>query len=493
VAMRVVGLRRTAFLVSVATLCVWVFSSSVASATPYPLPSFPPPRPAPPVAADRSPLHFPAPGGAPAPGRVPAPPPAHLSFSGSDTAAPATVGGDPSYGIADAQGAFLNYWNNNLFYNKTNNTGLEPQVPLTTVRFFVPWDAFGTANSSGQCIDNTSSTYTTAQLNAQAQLYYSLEAASPSYDNLDVLIVLNGGNLTVSGDTAQPTDSQYQCGFIYLANAVRNSWGYASFAHEYEIYNEPDEPPASMCASTAAEYYIDAEAMDNYLGGADSLIAGGFGDKAMEEYTECGGGVFVSDYLQDVLNDYYSWCTYYGLCHYPAALSGHPYDDPDASYSSGNVTTQTSWLVSQANYYTDGEFATLPIWLTETAVWLTNIHPSSCQAGSGHSDVDSVDNNTFAACVDDSPIHQATAAGGWLNLANVSQVARVYYYEFQAGYNWDSALVAPDGARRPSYCMLIHADGGSASSCAGDTNYNDTLEGSPWDQDYQDNPNGTQH
>lgn len=37
-------------------------------------------------------------------------------------------------------------------------------------------------------------------------------------------------------------------------------------------------------------------------------------------------------------------------------------------------------------------------------------------------------------------------------------------------------MVANDGTDwqpRPSYCVLVHADGGSPSACAGDGNYND--------------------
>jgi hypothetical protein len=395
----------------------------------------------------------------------------------TSSVAPATASGTVAYGLADAQGAFLNYWSDPKF-NKT----LKPDVPLSTIRVFVPWDAYATASGT-TCIDNTGATNTSAQLAAQSQLYYELEAASPTYDNLNVLIVLSNAT-TVSTDTATPTDNQYECAFLYLANAVRNSYHYASFAHEYEIYNEPDANPPAMCSDKAAGLYWDAGWMDYYVGNADSLIAGGFGDRAMGGGPDCHPGQFIPNYLGYLWDNVSSLCSYASRCNYPVAISGHPYEDTVNSYASGNNTTQTAYLIQQINGY--AYWVGMPVWLTESAVWLTDYNPSSCPAGPGHSDVDSGDNLKGAACVDDSPIHQATAATGWQNLATVPQVARVYWYEFQAGQNYDAGLLAPNGQARPSFCVLTHADGGSPSACAADTNFNDLSHGSPWDQDYND-------
>lgn len=378
------------------------------------------------------------------------------------------------------------------YYNSQPFTTLKTDLPVSRVRFFIPWDAFGTANSSGQCTNDTSSTYTSQQQTDILTLFYSLYTAGPADANLGVTVVLDGGPLAVPGDTKQPTESQYICGFGYLIQAVRSTWssyGFASYANEYEVYNEPDAE--GICSSVAAEYYLDAIEADDFVNGGhvyDSLIIGAFGDRAMNKGPDCGGGQFVPKYMSNAANDYNYGCSMSSaLCVWPEATSGHPYDDPDNTYcgSSSCDEAQTSWLVQEVNTGFSGD----PVFLTETAVWLTDPTAAFCAAGPGHPDVDAIDNGTDAACVDDNPTNQANAAQTWLNLASVPQVYRVYWYQYQASPNWDSALLAASGQARPSYCVLIHE--GTPSWCA--ANVNDTSQGQPYDQDYEDNPGGTQH
>jgi hypothetical protein len=419
------------------------------------------------------------------------------SNAASSSVSPATVlypGG--TYGIADAVGQFLSYYNQSYF------TNLQAAEPIKDVRFFVPWDAFGTASGSS-CVNNTSSTYTSAQLSAQDTLYFSLAAAN--IDKLDPLISLEG-DPTVSGDpTAPTTETQYQCAIAGLLLAIHDTWGLGSLVHEYEFFNEPDAV-SGLSAATAALYFEGFAWVEAFEGWTDFGIAGTFGDKAMNEGGDPGGsGTFVADYLTDIENDYYTLCATYSVCVYPGAVSGHAYDDVDDSYTSGSYSAGTRWLVSQVDHYLVGD---PPVWITEAGVAQSLTTSTSgpnavgCPSGPTHSDKDPNDNNAVSACVDDSAIHQATAAQGFLNLANVSGVERVYWYQFTQNYNWDSALVANDmlgggdcaagaiwpasgctGQPRPAYCMLYwHSDGVTPATCAASATYNDThtLAGSTY-------------
>jgi hypothetical protein len=441
-----------------------------------------------PVPVATPPPAFPRPGGLPLPQDVLPGTAAPSSTAIAAAKASSVMPAAPSYvtyGLGDPLGSFLNYWDNSTFINT-----LKPDVPLSAgIRIIVPWDMYGTSNGSS-CIDNGSSgsPYNSQQLADQSNLYYSLLAASPAYDNLNVMLAPSsyGVQLAVNNDLTQPSDLSYECGFIGLVNAVRSSYGFGGFVHEYEVFNEPDS--SHICASTAAGYYTDAEVMDAYAdGNKDSLVAGAFGGLAMRQGGAYCAGTYIPTYMSGLLNDYTNYCDAYSLCYWPEAISGHPYDDVDNSYASGNSSSQTQTLVQQVN---SGGFPGDPIFLTEAAVGLTDPWPAFCAAGSpGDPDVDWIDNATEAACVDDNPSGQAMAAQGWQNLANVSQVFRVYWFQFQAVSNWDSGLLGPSGEARPSECVLIHE--ASPSWCA--ANVNDTSQPGPYDQDWQDNPYGSAH
>jgi hypothetical protein len=432
------------------------------------------------------------------------------SDSTSTSTAPA-LGTEPggTYGMADASGQFLNYYTDPFF------SAVRSGLPIADARFFVTWDAFGTASGS-TCTNNSSSTYTTAQLAEQRTLYFSLAAAQQ--DGLDPLISIASGSATnplVPGDGVNPTNAQYDCGFAQLVDTIHNIWNLYPFASEYEIYNEPDT--TGVCAvstdptngaASADGYYVDASFLDNKFGlNPDSLIAGAFGGRAMNEGPDCGGGQYMPKYLAAVENDFTVDCTNYAICDFPWAMSGHPYDDVDDSYSSGQASNETTHFVNAVNSANGVE----QLWLTEAAAVQSYANAVSgplatgCPAGPGHSDTDPNDNGGVSACVDDSGIHQANAAHGFMNLATVgdvagsSYVARVYWYEFEQSYNFDSALMADDnhvtngrstdcpagvfapssnpsctGQPRTSYCMLqLHPQGYTASQCAGNVNYND--------------------
>ncbi len=374
-------------------------------------------------------------------------------------------------------GAFLNCFNTPGFAT------LQSKLPVRNVRFFVPWDTFATASGS-TCTHDTSASYTATQVANQDTLAWSIIAAASRH--LNVTLVLSGGGLGVSGDTGQPSDSQYECAFTYLVDTIRTTWNASATAHEYETFNEPDE--ANICASDAAKYYIDALIGDEYGGASqDDIIAGGFGERAMRHGAACGSGDYLPNYMSYLTSDWAVNCNAgTAPCIWPEAISGHPYDDPDQSHTSGSSTPEASYLVDQVNA---SGFVGDPVFLTESAVWLTDNLPADCHAGSGYADLDSVDDGSYAACVDDSPIAQANAAERWLSLASLPQVFRVYWYQYQAYFNWDSGLLAPSGEARPSYCVLTGQ--GSASWCA--ANVNDTSQGVPYDQDYNDNPGGTEH
>ena len=233
-------------------------------------------------------------------------------------------------------------------------------------------------------------------------------------------------------------------------------------------------------AQAAAYWYLDAKRVDPSAG--QTLVAGGFNFNTLE--------------LSSPRTCYYLGGYFRELSRIdptpPDAIALHPYLDVDYAALNGGdpLPPATSGLPSAqgAIEVIDQVYPSDPqIWLTEAGVWLTN---------SGKAGVTSVcgDGNPggrrHLAGVPQRQPDRAGARGRGVPAApeRVSQIARVYYYDFNnQNIGWDSGLVnlnAPVlgssgyGAPRTAWCVLHNFAQGESPVTA---EMNAARPGSPCD------------
>jgi hypothetical protein len=356
-------------------------------------------------------------------------------------------------------------------------TGLRNGLPLSYVRFIVPWDTVGTFNSSTGCVYNQNSS---GQWNETyggntwvAMLIDFLDAANTN--GLIPVIALGNGNGVGSFNGVQEPvwphadgtyglgstgDSQYVCALYEMGNLMRAFNIPISY---YETYNEPDSNAGDASCNAwcvGGNYYLDAYyATRALLSRNDFLIAGAFNFSSVDNSC-C---TWVDGYLAHV------WS---GVIHYgwpaPGAVSGHPYNDTTFGIGANPGTHN---LVNQTNSWFSGE----PIWLTETGVWLNDPTP--------------YDATTYGEIDDGEALNQAEGAADFKALTSVSQVKVAFWYEFEtnsatqscSGDSYDSALLGiangecthtglynpgagEYGVPRPSLCVLAYGDSPSGAT-----------------------------
>ena len=365
-------------------------------------------------------------------------------------------------------------------------TALKAARDVQYARMVVPWDAFQTWNTTTQaCVANTTT-------GTAAGSYYETDDSGGSWagaleafataarnDGVVPLIGLGNGNgqgrassateprypNPRTGPTTSPStgDQMYSCGFEGITATLAQVIGEAS---PIETYNEPDNDPnvgTLTSPERAARFYLDARAAEQALGARNPLIAGAM-NYATVDHNCCG-------WMDAFLTDLKAGVQSFGEP-LPAAISGHPYNDPTRSGACACLSDAgTMNLVTQVNQeLAAGE----PIWLTEVGVWLDD--PASDGAGA-----------TLGRDVDGNPLAQAYGAQGFADLAALSpQVQAVFYYEFETygdgldvgGDSFDSALLGissaawgsagQDGAYDPaagaygvpraSLCVLAYGD-----------------------------------
>jgi len=364
-------------------------------------------------------------------------------------------------------------------------------------KLYVPWDAVNNGKgipSAGTCHKSPASPGTPA-----AMFVDDVSAAARAVGVGNVLVALTTAPNT-SRDDIWPTDSEYECGLTGLEQA-------APGVTEWEIFNEPDSAyvPDSIpgggpnCAARngvwvatqdqcvfgspevtqsggnghggsaqgAAYWYLDAKRVDP--GTSHTLVAGGFNFNTSSCVTSA--CYYLSGYFR----------TLSAIDPTPPdAIALHPYlDVDDAALNGGDPLPPATAGVPSAQdaiAAVDEIYPTDPqIWLTEVGVWLT--YWGKDQLSSVCGDGNPQEDGTWTACMTGNPTAQALAAEGYLRLpSESSQIARVYYYDFD-GQNggWDSGLVNLDGpllgangygTPRISWCVLHNFVEGQTPSAA---------------------------
>jgi hypothetical protein len=339
------------------------------------------------------------------------------------------------FGIGDGPGAFNSYYNNCWFQALTTSGCAGHSGPIGYVRFFAPWDTVGYStsppNSSPSCAASP------AFNNGSGSSWNTLvqEIHNAATDHLTVMVSIAAGT-TIGGLPYAPTDNDYYCGLTSLMSWLTTPAN--AHVSEWEVYNEPEgQFPGTnkfgdTGAAAAADLYVDALFARADAGSGDvndTLVAGAFNDGTMENCC-----AYMDGYLAQMDTIVQSWG-------YPApgAFSGHPYTDIVDGAST--IYSGTVNLQSQLDIYA---FNSSPVWLTEAADWLDD------PANTGS------DGNGTA---------QANAASAFLQAPSITGIARIYWYQYQSsGAGFDSALVGPDGAGRPSYCVLYGTAGSNCTS-----------------------------
>ena len=282
----------------------------------------------------------------------------------------------------------------------------------------------------------------------------------------------------IGGQPLIPTDQDYICGLQALIRATT-----ASGLHvpAWEAFNEPDShviPVNSHGVSgpqAAAWFYSDAVVARAAAGPADSsdtLVAGAFNGATLNPNKQLYAREYI-DYLTEALN---IW---------PDTWSFHPYDDITASYDTpqtANTRQLAAYIAARYSGRTQPQ-----LWLTEAAISLRTTTTTYAGSAVNCPAADPDETNQLGGCVDGNPVAQANGARAFLSLpvsasAFPGQITREYWYEFRTATNWDSGLLAPDGALRQSYCVLASLPPTACDSTAHEhSDYTDYGLGTFWD------------
>jgi len=355
-------------------------------------------------------------------------------------------------GVAMSPGDFLYLFESPAFTDLVDGTGaVESGAAFHWARFDVSWDTAGTALSNGSCTQATSYGSSLSNL-IQAMDYAKLEGMTPvvafKYGNAM-------GNTWPAGasDPINPTTQDFGCAYALLVDDLASAGALPSTAY-FETYNEPQGEadigdacaPGSGLANwyCAADYYEEAELVDELLGRHDVLIAGTFEDATASDTAgtycfdspdgsaEASGG-FDWDYMCAILaldSEFHTPA--------PTNWSFHDYIDVADSGKSGGCTSinASGCVTTDAqnfhNLLASYRFSTSNVWVTEAG---TPIGPTGC------------------GCLGGDGLGQAEAAEGFLHLRWSGLVAHMFWYEFQTygdgtddyrSDNFDSALLGID-------------------------------------------------
>ena len=419
---------------------------------------------------------------------------------------------NPSYGISEAQAqcvpngwtdqdgtyqctggwgyGFPTYSTSETFLNlKTSG------VSLGYVRFFVPYDAvesyYPTINACGfsPALVDGDSAFVPGQ--SWEILFAELRAAQAAHLTPLVSLVKGTGvtgsygNAGMSSPPQVPDplttadDENYECGVEGLLNATASNGVPVT---EWEAWNEPDADYPTAAGYCAGES----------ISGAD--IAAGFWanmyyvDTTVEHRSDTIAAGTFSWPWTSYLNEYSCFLhTLWG--DYPTTYSVHDYSDVSSYEVVGSTPEIYNFDEDLWALYVLAARSTPPVWITETAVLLTD-GDTSFSNNKSASQCDVVYNSrggTLGGCLDGDELAQSQAAEGFVSLGadgdySSGEIARVYWYQFrpenEAG--WDSGLlsppacphcasaqVSPDGnysMERQSYCVLAASSGCSTSN-----------------------------
>jgi hypothetical protein len=309
---------------------------------------------------------------------------------------------------------------------------------------------------------------------AYQRLYDRLLVAEAS--GLSPLIALSTAGNPADDRHPDPTtvrgNAEYRCGFASLVEEV-SEWSRAyawPLPIRWEAFNEPDSiayPDPARDPYEGAGHYgcgpafgvgvVDVagaakaaclwEIADHEDRAAlhrnDVIVAGSFNYASADELGNPArppSRSYIAAYVTALMTDARAGTT--PLPHY---WSEHPYADVIGSFgctqigAGGCRTTDVSNFVDYLESVEGAIDPTFEVWLTEAADVLED------PGGSGAPNV-----------TDGSPLYQAQAAEGFLNLPRASpHVTEEYWYEdVGIAQSWDSGLVDPDGRLRASYCVL---------------------------------------
>ena len=405
-------------------------------------------------------------------------------------------------GFVTGSPAVFTYQGNPYFAGLLGGTSCENATSnaVCYARIDIPWDAVNDGKgsfSAGTCEASPAGPGTLAGVFTD-----EVTAAARAVGVDHVLVALTSA-LDTSKDDIWPTDGEYECGFSGLERA-------APGVTQWEIFNEPDSayipdstpgggpncvqrngvwvasqdqcvlgssavsPPGGNghggSAQAAAYWYLDARTVDPRP--THTMVAGGFNFNSSSCVTSrC---YYLSGYFRTLSRIY---------PRPPDVVALHPYLDVDYAALNGGdpLPPASSGLPSAqgAIAAVDQVYPTDPVvWITEVGVWLTNSGEDAASSICG--DGNPEDDGTWLACLNRNPTAQALAAEGYLRLpSESSQIARVYYYDFNnQNVGWDSGLVNTNapllgangyGAPRVSWCVLRNfAHGQTPAAAASD-------------------------
>jgi hypothetical protein len=382
---------------------------------------------------------------------------------------------------------FASYYPNGFTYF----TALKNELPLTYVRFFVPYDAVEYWDTQTQSC-TFSAALTTATTNRIAgQEWWTLYNEIQDAEAIGLTPVVSltaatgvqppAGTQTGSSTGGLPqyplvntynTDAyDYQCGVEGIVQATQSNsvpvsnwepWNEPDAACQYNNGHQSCNQTGGSCSGTsgadqAAGLYYNFYSSDYFYEGRhnDNILAGVF--------THPSVGYF---------NDYA--CYLNTKLYVPPIWSYHDYTDVGSYQAVGSAPLAYSF---DSNLWTFCHKSTAcsaqpNVWITEAAADTTSSSTtfSNGASTSGCNNGDNDNGGQLGACIDGNTTYQNAAGNGFLNLASqgsyfTGQIAQVYWYQFQpanASSGFDSGLLS---APAPYSGQLPCPQGGYNSTC----------------------------
>lgn len=413
---------------------------------------------------------------------------------------------------------FASYYSNGL----TDYTNLLQSMPVSDVRFFVPYNAvfyYDTATSSCQFSPALTSS---AGRQIAGQEYWTLfnELQDAQADGLLPIIVFDkgttsalppagtqtgnstgGGTLPAVPRPEYATDAEdYQCGVEGIIGALANN---NLAPTRYEAWNEPDsdceyltyggggcDPNANGAACTTGTPGTGGSGADH---AADLFAMAIAADITENRSDQIAAGTFTHPSTA-YFNDYQCWLGHEG--YYPTRYSYHDYVDVSSYSAVGADPAGVNFDKDLYQTFAQAGKTQPLVWITEAAADLTSSSPTYSNGNSVTCDNGQAsDANKLGCVVNYNPANQQTDAGNFLNLpADTSytskQVVKALWYQLQpanGSTGSDSGMLdppsptvgysqlAPNGlygsntsasGRRLSFCVLSRQ---TSANCSSDT------------------------
>jgi hypothetical protein len=401
-----------------------------------------------------------------------------------------------TYGLGDAQGAFARcvtggtaccsdptgtcpagtvtgFWANPLFRQLA---GPASAHRITGARFWVPYDAVEQWNGSTtapQCVFSSVLDHPWydpgGRFHPPAQSWDDLRSSliEAHADGLTPLVAITGyasPGAKPPWDAAGPDPTTaagwwtLHCGVQGILDAVSRLPA-ADQPHVWEAFNEPDELTvyknpgaigAGAChvpaaggaeiagaAKAACVYDLVAHQIHAFAGHRpDTVIAG------VLAYPSRTYLATYADQLGSVL----------GPAQYPAVWSVHDYRDVTGSYAGTHLGPLSAF---DAALSADTAGRARDLWVTEAGTELTSQAPASqCVAALA---APLGQTGTLGACVNGNAAAQALSAAAFFALPQAGTavpITHLFWYQWQAEPNWDSALTDATGAPRAAWCAF---------------------------------------